>query len=245
MQTLHARVRGGLRGARAALADAEALDDDALRVSALSTAAFLGRAVAPRGLRVCRGAREIASRIGDTELLKGSAAVLGQVLLDCGEYEAARDGAWSATTSTGASGTRVSRPTCSGASPGWSSGAATSSAPPSDAARSQEIAVQYGLDEHPEPLPAAWTAAYRGQLELARELAERGLALCQEQIHVAGPLFPGVLGLVASWSGDVASGVAQFAEADRLAFAIDWRNPHNAAVDAPVRRGTARARPHR
>jgi DNA-binding CsgD family transcriptional regulator len=60
----------------------------------------------------------------------------------------------------------------------------------------------------------------------ARELAERGLELCREQIGVAGPLFPGVLGLVAFWSGDVEVGVEQFAEADRIARAVDWRNPH-------------------
>ena len=53
-----------------------------------------------------------------------------------------------------------------------------------------------------------------------------GLALCEEQIPVAGPLFPGVLGLAASWGGDIESGAAHFAEADRLAFALDWRNPH-------------------
>ncbi len=35
-----------------------------------------------------------------------------------------------------------------------------------------------------------------------------------------------MLGLVAFWGGDVVSGVEQFAEADRLAFANDWRNPH-------------------
>src|SRR5204862_7609470 len=75
-------------------------------------------------------------------------------------------------------------------------------------------------------LPGAWAVAYRGHLEDARELAGRGLALCHEQIRVAGPLFPGVLGLVAAWGGDSASGVARFAEADRLADAVDWRNPH-------------------
>jgi DNA-binding CsgD family transcriptional regulator len=216
----------GFEDARAALADAEALDDDALRVSALSTAAFLGRTgLSPEAPAYAAAAREIASRSGDPELLKRSAAVLGQVLLDRGEYEAARAALerdhdyWRQRDERFAADLL------------WSfawlelwSGNLEQAA--EYAARSQEIVVQYGVDEHSDPLPAAWTAAFRGQLGLARELAERGLALCQEQIHIAGPLFPGVLGLVAFWSGDAVSGVAQFAEADRLAFAVDWLNPH-------------------
>jgi DNA-binding CsgD family transcriptional regulator len=70
-----------------------------------------------------------------------------------------------------------------------------------------------------------WIAAYRGQFELSRALARRGLELCHEQLGVAGPYFPGVLGLVAFWSGDNASAIEQFAEADRLAASVDWREP--------------------
>jgi DNA-binding CsgD family transcriptional regulator len=70
-----------------------------------------------------------------------------------------------------------------------------------------------------------WVAAHRGQFDLARTLARRGLDLCAKQLGVAGPYFPGVLGLVAFWGGDVVSGVRQFAEADRLAAAVDWREP--------------------
>ena len=212
--------------ARAAVAVAEELDDDALRVSALSAAGFLGRNVlATEPLAYAAQAHEIAARSGDPGLLKHSAAVLGQVLVDHGEYEAARallergyddwrerderfvaDLLWTLAWLELWTGNFERAADC--------------------AMRSNEISFQYGVEEHPDPLPGAWTAAYRGQLDLARELAERGLALCEEQIHVAGPLFPGVLGLIASWSGDIESGVAHFADADRLAFAVDWRNPH-------------------
>jgi DNA-binding CsgD family transcriptional regulator len=237
---LHLRIRIGLTESRrftigfaAAFADtregvavAEQLDDDALRVLALGTTAFLGRAVAPsEALVYAARAREVATRCGDPESLKLSAYVLGQVLVNCGEYEAAREALegdyahW--------------RDRDEGFSAGllwtlawlelWTGNLERAA---ERAARSYEITVQYGMDTHAYVLPGAWTAAYRGRLDLARRLAEHGLALSQEQVHVAGPLFPGVLGLVASWSGDVESAVGQFAEADRLAFAIDMRNPH-------------------
>ena len=213
--------------ARAALAAAEALDDDGLRVSALSTAAFLGRTVLePDSPAYAATAREIASRLGDPQLVKSSAATLGQVLLDRGEYEAARAclehdyDEWCERDEHFAAGLLWTLAWLELWTGDFDRAAKY-------AARSDEITAQYGVDEHAEPLPAAWIAAYRGQLGRARELAERGLALCQEQIHIAGPLFPGVLGLVAFWGGDAASGADQFAEADRLAVAVQWQNPHN------------------
>jgi DNA-binding CsgD family transcriptional regulator len=212
--------------ARAAVAAAEELDDDALRVSALSAAGFLGRCLlAPEASAYAARAHEIAARSGDPKLLKKSAWVLGQVLVDHGEYETAR-------------------PLLEGEYEGWRRRDERFTAEllwtlawlelltgnferaADCAARSNEISVQYGIEAHPDPLPGAWAAAYRGQLDVARELAERGLALCEEQIPVAGPLFPGVLGLVAYWRGDIESGVAHFADADRLAFAVDWQHPH-------------------
>jgi DNA-binding CsgD family transcriptional regulator len=211
---------------RAAIETAEGLNDDALRVLALRSAAFVGRVgLAPEAQAYAAQAWEIAVRSGAPELLKDSAAVYGKLLVDRGEYEAARvrlerdhedwrerderyaaDLLWCLAWLELWTGNFERAADC--------------------AARANEISVQYGIEFHGQPLPGAWTAAYRGQLDLARELAERGLALCKDQIHIAGPLFPGVLGLVASWSGDVASGVAYFADADRLAFAVDWRNPH-------------------
>jgi DNA-binding CsgD family transcriptional regulator len=212
--------------ARAALAAAEELDDDRLRVSALSAAAFLGRTgLVPDAAAYAARAREIAARSGDPELLKHAAWATGQVLVDRGEYEAARASLerdyddWHERDERFAAGLQWTIAWLELWSGNFERAADC-------AAHSHEISVQYGVEEHPGPLPGAWTAAYRGRLDLARELAKRGLALCEEQIRVAGPLFPGVLGLIASWGGDVGSGVARFAEADRLAFALDWRNPH-------------------
>ena len=212
--------------ARAAVAAAEELDDDALRVSALGAAGMLGRSVlAPEAPAYAARSREIAARNGDPELLKDSSSVLGQVLVDRGEYEAARtslerdyddwrerDERFAADLLWTLSWLEL-----------WTGNFARAA---DCAARSHEISVQYGVEGHPSPLPGAWTAAYRGRLDLAREFAVHGLALCEEQIPVAGPLFPGVLGLAAFWGGDIESGAVHFAEADRLAFALDWRNPH-------------------
>jgi len=210
----------------AGVAVAEELDDDALRVLALSTTAFLGRAVSPpEALVYAARAREVSAQAGDTDSLQLSAWALGQVLLDCGEYDAARE---SLERDYEVWRERDERFAASLLWPLawvelWTGNFERAA---EHAARSHEISVQYGTQTHADPLPGAWTAAFQGRLDLARRLAERGLALCEEQIRVAGPLFPGVLGLVAAWSGDVESGVAQFAEADRLAFAVDWRNPH-------------------
>jgi DNA-binding CsgD family transcriptional regulator len=212
--------------ARTAVAAANELDDDTLRVSALTAASFLGRAVlSPDAPTYATRAHEIAMRSGDPELLKRSAGVLGQVLVDRGEYEAARaslerdyedwrelDERFAAALLWSIAWLEL-----------WTGNLARAA---DCAARSYEIHLQYGTEAHADSLPGAWAAAYRGRFDLARELAERGLAFCEQQILVPGPLFPGVLGLLASWSGDAASGVAHFAEADRVAFAIDWRNPH-------------------
>jgi DNA-binding CsgD family transcriptional regulator len=212
--------------ARAAVAEAEERDDDALRVLALAAAAFLGRpTLAPEVQGYSVRAREIAIRIGDQDLLKHAAAVLGHLLVDRGDYEEARtslerdyddwcdrDERFTATLLWSRAWLEL-----------WTGNFERAA---ECAERAQEISAQYGVEAHPDPLPGAWIAAYRGQFDLARELAERGLALCEKQIHVAGPLFPGVLGVVAFWTGDLASSVAQFADAERLAFAIDWRNAH-------------------
>lgn len=214
-------------GIREGIAGAEALDDDALRVSAFSACAFLGRAVNPlEALAYAARAREVAARGGcETESLKLSTSVLGQVLVDCGEYEAARESLerdyedWRVRDEGFAADLLWTLAWLEL----WTGNFARAD---ERAARSHEISIQYGMESHAALLPGAWTAAYRGRLDLARQFAERGLALCKEQIGVAGPLFPGVLGLVAAWTGDVESGVAQFAEADRLAFAVNWRNPH-------------------
>jgi DNA-binding CsgD family transcriptional regulator len=237
---LHLHIRIGLAESRrfmigfaAAFADArecvavaEQLGDDVLLVFALTTTAFLGRAVVPsEGLMYAARAREIAARCGDPDSLKLSAGVQGQSLVECGEYDAARKALESDYRHWGECDEGFSAYLLH--SLAWLelwTGNFEQAA--ERAARSHEVILQYGMESWGYALPGAWIAAYRGRLDFARKLAEHGLALSREQIHVSGQLIPGVLGVVANSTGDVESAVAHFAEADRLAFAVDIRNPH-------------------
>ena len=95
------------------------------------------------------------------------------------------------------------------------------------AERAKELHGLYGRGEDEDPhnyLPVALVAAYRGDHELARDLAVTGRALAEA--HEA--LLPGlaaVPGLVALWAGDPQAGTEFFGEADRVADAAGWVEP--------------------
>ena len=56
------------------------------------------------------------------------------------------------------------------------------------AARARDISVQYGLEMPQDHLPSAVIAVHRGQLDLAREHAMRGLDLAHEQFGGRRPV---------------------------------------------------------
>jgi DNA-binding CsgD family transcriptional regulator len=210
---------------RAVFQALEDLADDALLVEALNVAAFLGRGVGdPNAPAFAARAREIAGARGNHELGKEWTALLGKVLVDRGEHAQAREALERDYRQWRERDERVAADVLRelGLAELWSGNFARAA---DDVARAHEISVQYGTESHTEPIPGMWVAALRGQFDVARSLARHGLELCAEQLGVAGPYFPGVLGLVAFWSGDVASGAEQFAEADRLAASVDWREP--------------------
>jgi DNA-binding CsgD family transcriptional regulator len=93
------------------------------------------------------------------------------------------------------------------------------------AARARDISLQYGVEKNQDYIPSAWVAAHRGQLELARQEAERGLKLCEEQIGFNPPLLQAVPGLVALWSGDAAAGADCLEQADQQAQVLGWGSP--------------------
>src|SRR6185312_3285547 len=93
------------------------------------------------------------------------------------------------------------------------------------AAAAHDIAIQYGHEVPQDHLPIAVIAVHRGQLELARDHSERGLALADEQFGFHPPQHLGVLGLVALWSGDPSVALDRFAEADRRAATLGWGEP--------------------
>lgn len=94
------------------------------------------------------------------------------------------------------------------------------------AARSRDIWILYGADIHQLYTPVALTAVYRGQFELAREQAARGLKLCEEQPGGPEFFFLTALGLVALWSGDAATAADLLGRADRLAATCGWGEPN-------------------
>ena len=94
------------------------------------------------------------------------------------------------------------------------------------ATRARDISVQYGLEMPQDHLPSAVIAVHRGQLDVAREHAERGLHLADEQFGGRLPVqLMAVLGLVARWSGDSAAAKQWFEKADRRASELGWGEP--------------------
>jgi DNA-binding CsgD family transcriptional regulator len=93
------------------------------------------------------------------------------------------------------------------------------------AARARDISIQYGLEMPQDHLPSAVIAVHRGQLDLAREHSERGLALAHEQWGGHPVQLMAVLGLVARWSGDPSAAESWFEKADRRASELGWGEP--------------------
>ncbi|HSD79123.1 MAG TPA: LuxR C-terminal-related transcriptional regulator, partial [Solirubrobacteraceae bacterium] len=93
--------------------------------------------------------------------------------------------------------------------------------------RQREIHRQYSVDEQEDPLaiwPVARIAAHRGELDRARELAERSRASARDRPQVlAGQ--EGVLGLVAAWSDRQLDAVAHFSRAEEARYGAGVRAP--------------------
>lgn len=93
------------------------------------------------------------------------------------------------------------------------------------AARARDTSIQYGLEMPQDHLPSAVIAVHRGQLDLAREHAQRGLALAHEQWDGHPVQLMAVLGLADRWSGDASAAATWFAKADRRASELGWGEP--------------------
>ena len=92
-----------------------------------------------------------------------------------------------------------------------------------DAHRAWEIVRQYGENEASTIWEVALVAAHRGELERARVLAVRGLAVPLNPRFTS--LLEAVLGLVAAWSGDPRGAVHRFNAAERLTSRVGWLEP--------------------
>jgi DNA-binding CsgD family transcriptional regulator len=218
---------GALEHARAALELADDLDDDALRIGALTMLGTLCSIVgdAEAGAHAAR-AHALATDLGDPDLLKEATSAVGAALMsgvNIGPARALlereyrewheRDEPWTAQVLGALSWVELSGGR-------WELAA-------DYARRARDIKVQYGLEVPPDYLPIAWIAAHRGQLELARELSEQALVLAEEQFRLHPPFHLAVLGLVAFHSGDASTAAAWLGQADEQAAALGWGEPSN------------------
>jgi DNA-binding CsgD family transcriptional regulator len=213
--------------AHAAWELAESLGDDAVRavsLSALALLRFIGGEPGARAL--AEDALSLAASAPDDPRFVDTAFCLVHMLVWTGEIDSARGLLAELERSWGERDERVS------AQVSWFLALVALSAGRLDlaghhAARAKELHGLYGRGEDEDPhnyLPVALVAAYRGDLENARELAATGRALAEA--HEA--LLPGlaaVPGLAALWAGEADAAVDQFEEADRTADAAGWVEP--------------------
>ena len=212
---------GALGHARAALALADDLDDDALRIRALNMLTFLGEAVGDaQAPAYAARAYELATALGDGELLKSAIPVMGKsiestrALLER-EYQEwhERDEPWSADLLSELAWVEL-----------WGGRWERAA---DYAARARDITIQYGLDKPQAHLPIAAVAVHRGQLEVARAHSERALVLGEQQIGLHTPVHLGIMGLVAFWGGDAAAAAVWFDRAERQTTRLGWGESSN------------------
>lgn len=214
------------RHARSALELAEQLGDKALHARALATLGFLRfDAADPNAVELVQQAYELADHVSARERLEAAFSLAWVFLwsdrLDCArtlledlyqglcesDERRSADALWLLSLVELAAGRFALAA--------------------DHAERQREIKRQYAIDEDEDPL-AIWVvariAAHRGELDRARELAERSRALAR-----AMPLFlagqEGVLGLVEAWSGKPHEAIARFAAADEARYGIGVRDP--------------------
>jgi DNA-binding CsgD family transcriptional regulator len=214
---------GALEHARAALELADELDDDALRVRALSILTFLGRAVgdAEAPAHASR-AHALATALGDPYLLRDATVTLADVLEPQGNVDAARGllerelEVWRELDELAAAELLAGLSWIELWGGRWQLAA-------DYAARSLEINVQYGLDVPWNHLPIAVVAAHRGRLEVARAHSELALRLGEEQMGLHTPVHLATLGIVALRSGDPRTAVEWFGRSEAQTTRLGWR----------------------
>jgi DNA-binding CsgD family transcriptional regulator len=218
-------LRAAERHARASLELAERLDDDALRAGALAALASVRLHTGePDALRLAEEANQLAAAAADPQQRLSTGLHLASILLWSGELDRARAfleplyQEWR-DRDEDATGQLLWRLSLVEFFAGRFALAADY------AERAYEIAVQYATDDS-QMVASIWAialvAAHRGDLDLARERAERG-ALTRDLVFLGG--HEGVLGLVALWSGDAREAAAHFAAAEQARRTVGMREP--------------------
>ena len=216
------------RHARAAVALAEQLGDDALRGAAMSGLALIRfNAGKPGALPLAEEASALASGDAALQPVADAGFALGHILVWSGELDRARTlleslyRDWSERDERTAAYAlwylafielRSGRLALAG----------------EYAQESRGLSSQYARDEAESPqtlFPMTLVALYRGDLDLARALAER---LCElAELHASRLQAPAAtVGVVELWSGDPEAAVARFAAAEQTAVdAADGGEP--------------------
>jgi DNA-binding CsgD family transcriptional regulator len=221
-------LRAAERHALASLEIAERLDDEALHAKALASLALLRFNAGEAGaLRLAEQAHELAATAGDAQYRLQAAFNFAHVLVWSVQHERGRalleslhrelrerDERWSAEALWYLSLLELQ------------AGRWAMAADYID--RYRKVHLQYTSDgrEHAGTLVvAARVAVYRGELAVARELAERGRTLAERQSAYLAPL-EAVLGFADFWSGEAAAAAAHFAAAERAARAAEFGEPN-------------------
>jgi DNA-binding CsgD family transcriptional regulator len=214
------------RRAGEALELAERLDDDSLRVRALTVLADLGAAIGDKEAQAqAVRALELAGESGQPRLehiMAANVALIAvgddsqavrQLLEDEYERWRERDEPISASALWELSLVELDAGS-------WELAA-------EHAARAREIAFQYGIEIPQHHLPIAWIAIHRGQLDLARETSMRALDLAETHFGLHPPYHLAVIGLAALWCGDASTGAEWLGRAHRRALELGWFEPAN------------------
>jgi len=220
------RFRGGPEHARAALELAEALGDDELQARAAAVQAildwFAARPTAPSDLLPL--ARHLPAAVGAERLVQEATQAIVNTSAPSSKRDAARTmlerehSQWRERDEPRAARALWALAWLEFWAGNWKLAA-------EHAGRSRDIAIQYGLEVPQDHLPSAVIAVHRGQLERAREHAERGLELAGEHFGFHPPQHMAVLGLAAAWSGHRPHALEWFEKAEQRAAMLEWREP--------------------
>jgi len=214
---------GALEHARASLELADRVDDDALRIDALTMMTFLGSPIGDAGAKsYAERALEIAVATGDARLvrkarllrldvLKTSDHGAARALLEQ-EYEESRE-----RDELSAAEALLELAWLELSAGRWELAA-------DHAERAYDVLTQYGLEVPWVHLPIAVIAAHRGRLELARDHSERSLKLGEEQFGRHTPVHLGTLGFIAMQTGDLQLALRWFDEAEGVTTTLGWRD---------------------
>jgi DNA-binding CsgD family transcriptional regulator len=220
-------LRTAQRHGRASLELAERLDDDALRAGALGALASIRLySGEPNALRLAEAAYELAGRTPDHEQKLRTGLHLASTLLWSIELDRARAflemlyDEWHESDEEATQALLWRRSLVELFAGRFSLATDYSE-------RAHEINVQYAVDDMelaPSILAVALVAAHRGDLDLARDCAERGRVWARRDlVFLAG--HEGVLGLVALWSGDAREAAAHFTAAEEARRTVGMREP--------------------